>query len=193
MAVRLDRNEYFVSAPLPRVMITSIGIAVPRLYATVNITADAFTVLVAASVMTDAMIGPTHGVHTSPRLKPKSTPPLNPLFDWDDANRLISLLAILSNACCNFGMTSAAPSASMMMTEVERRMSGDAPVYLTSVARERVKNEKLATNPTTTPYGLYLPPAIPPLRTSGRMGKIHGDRIVTNPPANANKVSNIIL
>jgi hypothetical protein len=37
-----------------------------------------FTWLVTASVMTDAKIGPTHGVHISPRLRPIKTPPPNP-------------------------------------------------------------------------------------------------------------------
>lgn len=53
----------------------------PIEYASVRITAADVTLLVAASVMIEAIIGPTHGVQMRPRLAPTASPPLNPSFD----------------------------------------------------------------------------------------------------------------
>lgn len=50
------------------------GIAVPREYASVIRIAPPFIELVAARVIIEAKIGPTHGVHTSPRESPTKNP-----------------------------------------------------------------------------------------------------------------------
>ncbi|GIK84131.1 MAG: hypothetical protein BroJett025_07530 [Patescibacteria group bacterium] len=67
------------------------------------------------------------------------------------------------------------------------------PVFLTMIDKNRVKKVKLPTKPATTPRGLLFPPEREPLRTIGNMGKIHGDRIVTNPAKKAKSISKIIL
>jgi hypothetical protein len=66
-------------------------------------------------------------------------------------------------------------------------MSGDIPVALTRAVRNSVKNVKLRINPVTTPNGLRFPPVMEPDRTMGRIGRIHGERIVTIPPTKANR------
>ena len=55
-----------------------------------------------------------------------------------------------------------------------------------------VKKVKLSTNPVTTPTGLAIPTLTPPMpedRTIGRMGRMHGESIVTTPARNENKIS----
>lgn len=55
-------------------MIAKSGIAVPSEYARVIRIAPPFIELVAARVIIEAKIGPTHGVHTSPRDNPIKNP-----------------------------------------------------------------------------------------------------------------------
>ena len=56
------------------------GMDVPAAYASVMITASKPTLLVAATVIIEARIGPTHGVQTSPKLTPTNIPEKNPSF-----------------------------------------------------------------------------------------------------------------
>lgn len=67
-----------------------------------------------------------------------------------------------------------------------RRVLVGIPVSLTSVARKRVKNVKLKRKPMMMPSGRFLLPPTAPESTIGRIGKIHGERIVTIPAKNAN-------
>lgn len=88
----------------------------------------------------------------------------------------------------NFGMRSVAPNPAMMMTETILNVSAEMPKDLTSVERKSVKKVKLAMNPMTIAIGRFLSPVIDPLNTIGRMGKMHGERIVTNPARKAKKI-----
>jgi len=63
-------------------MIKNIGIAVPSEYASVIKKASKVTAPVIAREITDARIGPTHGVQRSPTEKPISNPPPNPVLPW---------------------------------------------------------------------------------------------------------------
>ena len=65
---------------LPLYVIITRGIAVPMEYESVMIIASVVTLLVAARVIMEAKIGPTHGVQRSPRLKPTNNPLINPSF-----------------------------------------------------------------------------------------------------------------
>ena len=72
-------------------MIPRSGIAVPIEYESVIKNAERFKELVAARVMTDASIGPTHGAHNNPRLSPISTPPTKLVSCEPFGSRLASL------------------------------------------------------------------------------------------------------
>ena len=76
------------------------------------------------------------------------------------------------------------PKANTIKTDTLRNTSAESPVALTMAVRKRVKKVKLKMNPVTTPIGRLFPPVIEPERTIGRIGKIHGERIVTIPPKN---------
>ncbi len=70
------------------------------------------------------------------------------------------------------------------MTTIEklRSESAEIPKDFTIKLKKRVKNVKLKMNPVTTPNGLFFPPVNELDKTTGRIGSIHGDKIVTNPP-----------
>lgn len=80
----------------------------------------------------------------------------------------------------------------MTITDMVRSVSAETPVKLMIVVKNKVKNVKLSMNPATTPSGFFFPPVSVPDKTIGRIGSIHGERIVTMPPKNANK-SKIII
>jgi len=74
-----------------------------------------------------------------------------------------------------------------------RTESGDIPLTLTIDERNRVKKVKLLINPTTTPMGLPRPDAsTEDDRMMGKIGSIHGDRMVTSPAKNENPISKSI-
>ena len=62
----------------------------------------------------------------------------------------------------------------------------------TIVVRKSVKKVKLRTKPKIMPNGRFLSPLMPE-RTIGRIGKIHGDKIVTIPAKKANSNKSIIV
>lgn len=68
------------------------------------------------------------------------------------------------------------------------KVSAEISKLLTKVARKRVKKVKLTTNPITIPKGLLCPPTLPD-NTIGKIGRTHGDRIVTIPATNAKRIS----
>ena len=80
------------------------------------------------------------------------------------------------------------PKNVLTKTATSRRASEEIPVNLTIAFKNRVKNVKLTINPRMIPRGLCFPPAIPPDRTIGNIGKIQGERIVTIPPKNAKRI-----
>ena len=71
----------------PPIMIASIGIAVPIENAKVTSKARKVIALLSAKVMTLAIIGPTHGDHSTPSVPPLVAPPRQPsrltLGLWD--------------------------------------------------------------------------------------------------------------
>lgn len=83
----------------------------------------------------------------------------------------------------------------MTITENVRSESAGIPNALTIEERNRVKNVKLRINPTTIPYGLFLLDGslTDEARITGRIGRMHGERIVTTPARNANIINIIIL
>ena len=91
-------------------------------------------------------------------------------------------------------MGSNSPIPKIRITTIEklRKESAGIPKDLTIKLRNKVKNVKLKINPVTTPNGLFLPPVRELDKTTGRIGKIHGDKIVTSPPRNANTNNKII-
>ena len=84
------------------------------------------------------------------------------------------------------------PNIPITTTETVRSASAEIPVSLIMVVKNNVKNVKLSINPATTPSGFFFPPVSVPESTMGRIGSIHGERMVTIPPKKANK-SNIII
>jgi hypothetical protein len=51
---------------------------------------------------------------------------------------------------------------------------------------DKVKKEKLVTSPTIIPKGLHLPVSVPADKIPGKIGRMHGDKIVKSPVKNAN-------
>jgi predicted RNA-binding protein YlqC (UPF0109 family) len=88
------------------------------------------------------------------------------------------------------------PKPAITITEINLRLSADILLRRTIVERERVKKVKLRTKPTTTPIGLDFPISLPPKdedKIIGKMGKMHGESIVTIPAKKANAISKIIF
>ena len=81
-----------------------------------------------------------------------------------------------------------------MKTETLLRWSADNPVALTIADRNRVKKVKPKTKPVIIPKGFLFPPPTVPDKTTGKMGRMHGERMVTTPPKKAKRISkNIII
>jgi hypothetical protein len=67
-------------------------------------------------------------------------------------------------------------------------------VNRTIVDKKRVKNVKLKTNPVTTPSGRLFPvTSTEDDNMIGKIGSIHGDKIVTTPARKANMTSKIMM
>lgn len=59
--------------------------------------------------------------------------------------------------------------------------------------KNKVKNVKLAINPTTTPIGLFFPESVDDEdKIIGRIGRIQGESMVTIPAKKAKAINNII-
>ena len=84
------------------------------------------------------------------------------------------------------------PNKNKTNIETPRSKLGETPVARTILERNKVKKVKLATNPITTPKGLFLPSPIVEERMIGNSGKMQGERIVTIPARNA-KAKRIII
>ncbi len=87
------------------------------------------------------------------------------------------------------------PKPAITSTETRRKDPAGIPVSWTIDERNSVKNEKLATKPTTTPIGRDLLVFLSPIdedRTIGNIGKMQGDNMVTIPARNE-KISSMII
>lgn len=82
-----------------------------------------------------------------------------------------------------------------MTIEAMRRESAGMLRAFTIADKKSVKNVKLAIKPNTIPKGRDLPelcPAKDEDKMIGKIGNIHGDKIVTTPAIKANNTSKII-
>jgi hypothetical protein len=166
--------------------------AVPNEYESVTNIASVPTLPLIASEITDAKIGPTQGVHKSPILEPIKIPPIYPESPLPFRENLEKKVNNLSNTTWNLGIRSPTPKRKIITIEKIRRESAEIPRVLTSKLKKRVKNVKLKIKPVTTPKGLFLPPLSDPDKTIGRIGRMHGERIVTTPPIKANIIKRIM-
>ncbi len=90
-----------------------------------------------------------------------------------------------SSKSCVCGINNDKPNKKITSTAKLRKKSAETPVAFTIAVSANVKNVKLNTKPVTIPNGRCLPPASEPDRMIGRIGKMHGDRIVTTPARKA--------
>ena len=175
----------------PPSMIASIGSDVPTAYARVISTAPASTRAVRARLITEAMIGPTQGVQTSPRLSPTGTPPQKPRRGA--AGRPAAARppqpairdAASSKRCCSRGTSMISPKRTTNATATARSASAGMASACTIADSASVKAVKLAAKPASTPSGRARPPPTPPERTIGRTGRMQGERMVTIPETKA--------
>ena len=80
----------------------------------------------------------------------------------------------------------------IIIIEKLRKAPAGIPKDLTIKLKKSVKNVKLMINPVTTPNGLFLLPVNELDKITGKIGKMQGERIVTTPARNANRISKII-
>ena len=85
-------------------------------------------------------------------------------------------------------MTKLIPKIKIITTERVRKLSAGMCKSLTIEVKNNVKKVKLKINPLTIPKGRFRPPPTEADKTIGKIGKMHGDKIVTIPAKNANKV-----
>lgn len=172
-------------SPRPPYIIASMGRAVPEEYASVMSSAEPLNCPVSAREMTDAKMGPTHGVHTSPILKPITIPPQKPSPRACGACEARPKKRRSDNICIA-GEIKAIPKIKIIIMESPRKKSAETPNDFTTAVRKSVKTVNPIINPVIIPQGLFLPPDREPDKTTGNMGNMHGDNIVTTPPRNAN-------
>src|SRR3989338_3873660 len=94
-----------------------MGIAVPNEYAKVIKNADSVTSPLKASEITEASIGPTHGVHKSPMLIPIKIPPKKPSLPVCLGENLDNLANNFSSNSLNFGTKKDRPKRKITITE----------------------------------------------------------------------------
>lgn len=151
-----------------------------------------------ARAITEASIGPTHGVQRSPRVIPRRIPDQKLGFEETVGENREILENSLSVKFWKKGTSKVRPKKEITMTEKMRRESEGIPRTLTILERKRVKKVKLRTKPRTVPSGRardgFAPGLLTPEeRTIGRMGKIQGERMVTSPAIKAKSVRIIIV
>lgn len=96
----------------------------------------------------------------------------------------------VSKYAWNFDERSENPKIIRITTEIVRSRSADIPVKFTIDERASVKKVKLRIKPVIIPSGFLLPVPTDPDNTIGKIGRMHGERIVTIPARNA-KINNI--
>ena len=157
--------------------------------------ASKVTVPVMAREMTEARIGPTQGVQRSPRDRPIKIPPRSPVLFCLCGIKFASLENNLSRSNWNWGMRSDAPKPAIITIDNPLRRFAEIPLIWTIVERNSVKKVKLRINPITTPNGRDLSVFCPPIvevRIIGKIGKMHGESMVTIPAKNANPNKSIM-
>ena len=158
--------------------------------------ASRVTIAVMAREMTEARIGPTHGVQRSPSDRPIKIPPLSPVLFCPCGIKLASLENSLSISNWNWGMRRDAPKPAIIIIDTVLSKFDELPLTWTIVERNSVKKVKLRINPIITPTGrdlsIFLPPIVE-VRIIGRIGKIHGESMVTIPAKNANPNKSIMF
>ena len=90
-------------------------------------------------------------------------------------------------------MSRLSPKRIRIKTEMFLKKSADNPVAETIADKNRVKKVKLKTKPIIIPRGFLFPPPTVPDKTTGKIGRIQGERIVTTPPKKAKRISNGIF
>lgn len=79
------------------------------------------------------------------------------------------------------------------MTEKSLKISAGIPLILTIVERNKVKKVKLKMKPITIPIGRLIPVvSIEDDKTTGKIGRMQGESIVTIPAKKAKAISKII-
>src|SRR5437016_5530880 len=96
---------------------------------------------------------------------------------------------ILLNQSDKEGKIMIMPKRKINVIAAYRSTFGDKPVACTIAVSARVKNVKLMIRPKMMPRGLNLPFVVPADSIAGRIGKMHGDRIVKIPAKKANKIN----
>lgn len=148
------------------------------------------TLPVIASEMTEAKIGPTHGVHNNPKEMPTKTPPQKPVLFWFFGKRLLIFENKISIQTEKRGIKSEKPNEINTNIEKFRNELAEIPVNETIEDKNSVKNVKLATNPVTTPSGLFFPDgSTEEDKMTGKIGKMQGESIVTIPARKAKIIS----
>ena len=164
-----------------------------------------FTCWVSARLITEAMMGPTHGVQTSPRLRPTTSPLQKPAkraapaappaparatgAPLPEPPLLAIRLVRSSNPFRSRGTSITIPNRAINTTATTRSASAGMPSARTIAARVSVKTVKLTTKPASTPKGRAFPPPMLPESTMGSTGRMHGERIVITPETKANASS----
>ena len=139
--------------------------------------------------MTEAKIGPTHGVQSSPNEKPINRPPKKPVWFCDDGANPAKRLNQISIWVWIRGMSKLAPKIANIKMEMKRSEFAGIPLTRTIVDKNKVKKVKLVTNPATTPSGFCFPVPSEDERMIGSKGRMHGESTVTIPAKNAKKMS----
>ena len=157
--------------------------------------ASRVTIPVRASEITEAKIGPTHGVQRSPKESPIKNPGIKPGLVCPCGTNFDSLPKRISICSWNLGIRKEIPKRKITTMEINLKESAGIPKTLTIVVRNNVKKVKLATNPIMTPIGRDFPVSCPPIvdvRIMGSIGKMQGERIVTIPAKKAKAIKIII-
>ena len=152
-------------------------------------TSSVVTEEVAASVITEARMGPTQGVQRIPSDNPIVRPETigEPLVLMGECER--SPEVSFSQRIVSRGMMRVRPKMVRMATAMILRKLASRPVSLTMVERAMVKIVKLAINPKMIPSDLWRLLVLPVARRIGWSGRIQGERIVTMPARKANMIS----
>lgn len=92
-------------------------------------------------------------------------------------------------------MSNEKPNPAIMIIEAILSVSAGICRIFTIADKNSVKNVKLAIKPKTIPNGFDLSDFLPPTvedKMIGKIGKMHGDKIVITPAINANNIKSNI-
>ncbi len=115
----------------------------------------ASTLLLRAKDMTEAMMGPTQGVHTRPRLRPRTNPLRKPRFTGRNpdgaAARAPREPVMTAKRSFSAGTSITRPKASTIPAAIQRNTSALMPRVRTKAERVSVNAAKLNTKPVMIP------------------------------------------